>query len=87
MSWVVDMFKVRARKHIAVRVGGDADADYFREGLCWVLYDDVVNGRLLDMLCIGAWVIHNFCQGLAQVGSGCDGSFEACVWCVTWLNV
>ena len=19
------------------------DADYFREGLCWVLYDDVVN--------------------------------------------
>ena len=23
-------------------------------------------------------MIHNFCQGLTQVGSGCDGSSEAC---------
>ena len=54
------------------------DADYVRKGLCRVLHDDVVNDRLLDILCIGAWMIHKLCQGLAQVGSGGIDPFEAC---------
>ena len=54
------------------------DADYVCERLCWMLHDDVVNGRLLEILCIGSWVIHKFCQGLAQVGSGGNSPFEAC---------
>ena len=43
MSWVVDMFKVRARKHIAVRVGGDADV----RGDGW----EVLNCVELCMIC------------------------------------
>ena len=41
------------------------DADYFCERLCWVLHDYVVNGRLSDSFCIGAWLKHKFGKGLA----------------------
>ena len=54
------------------------DTDNIGEGLCRVVHDDVVDGRLLSRGCMCLGLEHKRGKSLSKVGPGDDCSFESC---------